>query len=98
MIQVWKSKIICDSLSEQEASIDAAIPMEYIKSEDNSAWFNVSPYWMAFSHFPDNHIWSKIDIEITEEQFKELPIVEMTNEAEIKDLLFECISKRPIWY
>ena len=70
--------------------------VKFIKSEDNSAWFNVSPYWMAFSHFPDNHIWSKIDIEITEEQFKELPIVEMTNEAEIKDLLFECISKRPI--
>ena len=66
--------------------------VKFIKSEDNSAWFNVSPYWMAFSHFPDNHIWSKIDIEITEEQFKELPIVEMTNEAEIKDLLFECIS------
>ena len=66
--------------------------VKYIKSEDNTAWFNVSPYWMIFSHFPDNHYWSKLDIQITEEQFRGLPLVEMTNEAEIKDLLFECIS------
>jgi len=66
--------------------------VKYIKSEDNTAWFNVSPYRMIFSHFPDNIIWSKIDIQITEEQFKVLPIVEMKNEADIKDLLFECIS------
>ena len=32
----WKSKIICDSLSEPEVSIDAAISIEYIKREDNS--------------------------------------------------------------
>ena len=66
--------------------------VKYIKSEDYTAWFNVSPYWMIFSHFPDNHYWSKLDIQITEEQFRGLPLVEMTNEAEIKDLLFECIS------
>jgi hypothetical protein len=32
-IQAWKSKIICDSIS---VSDDVAIPMEYIKSENNS--------------------------------------------------------------
>ena len=35
-IQAWKSKIICDSVSGQKVSNDVAIPMEFIKSEDNS--------------------------------------------------------------
>ena len=66
--------------------------VKYIKSEDNSAWFNVSPCRMIFSHFPDNHNWSKLDIQITEDQFRGLPIVEMTTETDFEDLLFECLS------
>ena len=67
--------------------------VKYVKSEDNSSWFNVSPYRMIFSHFPDQHYWSKLDITITEEQFKNLPLVKMSNESDMKDFLFECISK-----
>ena len=67
--------------------------VKYIKSEDNSPWFNVPPYWMIFSHFPDQQYWSKLDITISEEQFEKLPFVKITKEIDGKDFLFECISK-----
>ena len=67
--------------------------VKYVKSEDNSIWFNVSPYWMIFSHYPDEQYWTKLDIPITEEQFRALPFTKMTNEAEIKDRLFEYITE-----
>ena len=64
----------------------------FIKSNNNSIWFNVSPYWMIFSHFPDQQYWSKLDIAITEDQFKKLPVIQIQNETDGKDYLFECIS------
>lgn len=67
--------------------------MKYVKSEDNSTWFNVSPYRMIFSHFPDNQLWTKLDIPITEVQFRKLPFTDLTNENEIKDILFEMIPQ-----
>ena len=66
--------------------------VRFVKNEDNSIWFNVSPYWLIFSHFPDSQYWTKLDIEVTEEQFKKLPFVKMTNEPDVKNRLFECIS------
>lgn len=66
---------------------------KFIKSDDNSPWFNVSPYWMIFSHFPDQQYWTKLDITIYEEQFDKLPFAKMSNETDGKDFLFECISK-----
>jgi len=65
---------------------------KFVKNEDNSTWFDVSPYLMIFSHFPDNQKWSKLDIEITEEQFEKLPIIKMNDEMNPKDFLFECLS------
>lgn len=66
---------------------------KFVKSEDNSIWFNVSPYWMIFSHFPDQQYWSKLDITISEEQFEKLPFAKKSNETDGKDYLFECVSK-----
>ena len=63
------------------------LPITYLCS-----WFNVSPYWMIFSHFPDNPNWTKLDIDITEEQFKQLPYVNPSNETDGKDTLFESLS------
>ena len=37
---------------------------KFVRSTDNSMWFDVSPYWMAFSHYPDNYFWTKLDISI----------------------------------
>lgn len=66
---------------------------KFVKNEDNSVWFNVSPYWMIFSHFPDLPYWAKLDITITEEQFKKLPIVKIDQKSDGKDIIFECMSK-----
>jgi transglutaminase/protease-like cytokinesis protein 3 len=66
--------------------------VKFVKKEDNSMWFNVSPYWMIFSHFPDNPNWTKLDIDITEEQFKQLPYINPSNEKDGKDTLFESLS------
>lgn len=65
---------------------------KFIKSEDNSAWFDVSPYWMIFSHFPNSKYWTKLDIEVSESQFKCLPYKHPTSENDGKDFLFESIA------
>ena len=65
----------------------------FVKSNDNSRWFNVSPYWMIFSHFPDKEHWAKLDIKITEDQFKNLPYLLPEKGIDGKDALFEGISK-----
>ena len=65
----------------------------FVRSDDKSIWFNVSPYWMIFSHFPDKPYWSKLDIQISEEQFKGLPVVDILDEEELENLLFESITK-----
>ena len=67
--------------------------VKFVKNEDNSIWFDVSPYWMIFSHFPDQQHWLKLDFPISKEDFEKLPLVKMTNEADGKDFLFECLSK-----
>lgn len=68
--------------------------VKFVKNDNNSSWFNVSPYWMIFSHYPDQPYWTKLDISITEEQFEKLPVVNLNNDIDDeKDYLFECISK-----
>lgn len=67
--------------------------VKYIKSENHSSWFNVSPYWMIFSHFPDEQSWTRLDITVTEEQFRELPIVKIQNETNGQAFLSECITQ-----
>ena len=67
--------------------------VKFVKSNDNTNWFNISPYWLIFSHFPDQPYWSKLDIDITEEQFKKLPVITVNKETDGKDYFFECISK-----
>lgn len=67
--------------------------VKFVKNNDNANWFNVSPYWLIFSHFPDQPYWSKLDIAIKEEQFKKLPVITVNNETDGKDYFFECISK-----
>lgn len=67
--------------------------VKFVKNEDNSIWYNISPYWMAFSHFPDQQYWTKLEIQITEEQFQKIPYQNPSKENDGKDLLFECLSR-----
>ena len=48
---------------------------------------------MAFSHFPDQDYWTKLDINITEGQFESLPYLVPSNDSDGKDVLFESLSK-----
>lgn len=66
---------------------------KFVKNEDNSFWYNVSPFRMIFSHFPDYQYWTKIDFPITEEQFKQLPFLRMGNDTDAKNFLFESLGK-----
>lgn len=66
---------------------------KFVRSTDNSMWFDVSPYWMAFSHYPDNYFWTKLDISITEEQFAALPYMAPSNDNDGKDVLFETLAE-----
>ena len=66
---------------------------KFIKSNDNSMWYNVSPYWMAFSHFPDSKLWSRLEIEITEVQFASLPYKLPSIEGDGKDELFDSLRR-----
>ena len=75
----WGAGAVCDG--------------KFIKSNDHSVWFNVSPYWMAFSHYPNQDSWMKLDINITEEQFESLPYLTPSKESDGKDVLFESLSK-----
>ena len=66
---------------------------KFVKSEDNSMWFDVSPYWMVFTHYPDQNYWTKLDIQIDERGFAALPFVLPSNENDGKDVLFETLAK-----
>lgn len=65
---------------------------KFVKGGDNSTWFDVSPYWMIFSHLPDQPHWAKIDSEITWNQFQKLPYKEKRSDSDGKNAFFECLS------
>lgn len=67
--------------------------VKFFKNEKNDVWFDVSPYWMIFSHFPDQQYWTKLDLKVSEDQFKKIPYVNPTKETDGKDNLFESLSK-----
>ena len=66
---------------------------KFVKNKDNSTWFNVSPYWMMFTHFPEKEEWSLLDIDVTEEQFKDLPFELPQTDSDGKDYLFEMLTR-----
>ena len=68
--------------------------VKFVRNQDNSTWFNVSPYWLIFSHFPDQPFWKKLDINISEEQFRQLPISNKGMNIG-KEYLIECLSRLP---
>ena len=65
---------------------------KFIRSNDNSMWFNVSPYWLIFTHFPDQQYWAKLDIQINEDQFAKIPYIEPSEGNDGKEILFETLG------
>ena len=66
--------------------------VRFVKNERNDIWFNVSPYWMIFSHFPDQQYWTKLDVKITMDDFERLPYKEPNVESDGKDMFFESVA------
>ena len=46
---------------------------KFIRSDNDMSWFDVDPYWMIFTHFPDDDKFQLIDSSISREQFYSLP-------------------------
>ena len=66
---------------------------KFVKNTDNSIWFDVYPYWMICSHYPDEQRWAKLDIEVSEEDFNKLPYTHPSNDTDGKDFFFENVSR-----
>lgn len=47
----------------------------FVQGTKRDIWFNVDPAWMIFSHYPDNAYMKMLDFDISEEQFKQLPML-----------------------
>ena len=47
----------------------------FVQGSDRNLWFDVDPAWMIFSHYPENDNMRMLDIAVSEEQFKQLPIL-----------------------
>lgn len=45
----------------------------FVQGIDRETWFDVDPAWMIFTHYPDNDNLKMLDLDISEEQFKQLP-------------------------
>ena len=46
---------------------------KFIRSDNDMSWFDVDPYWMIFTHFPDDDKFQLIDSSISREQIYSLP-------------------------
>ena len=64
----------------------------FIRNEQSDIWFNISPYWMIFSHYPEQPDWTKLDIDVTENQFNQIPFKYPKGDIDGKDLFFESLS------
>ena len=45
----------------------------FTRNDNDMSWFDVDPYWMIFTHFPDDDKFQLIDSSISREQFYSLP-------------------------
>lgn len=45
----------------------------FIRKDNDDTWFHVSPYWMIFTHFPDNAVYQFLPHPISRVQFDALP-------------------------
>lgn len=69
----------------------------FIRSDNNMSWFHVDPYWMIFSHYPDDEMFQLIDRPITRQQFLSLPDIRPIwgqYGYDARQMLMDCLSDR----
>ena len=59
----------------------------FVQSVNRDTWFDVDPAWMIFSHYPENGDMKMLDYDISEEQFKQLPILYPNSDKKALDEL-----------
>ena len=47
----------------------------FVQGVNRDTWFDVDPAWMIFSHYPEDDKLRMLDYDISEEQFKRLPLL-----------------------
>lgn len=47
----------------------------FIRSDNDDSWFHVDPYWMIFTHFPDDSAYQLLPQPISRDQFDALPLI-----------------------
>ena len=68
----------------------------FVQWENRDTWFDVDPAWMIFSHYPENDNLKMLDIEVSEEQFKQLPILYPDSEKKALDELIYYLGTQAI--
>ncbi len=48
---------------------------EFTRSKNDNSWFHVNPYWMIFTHFPDDERFQMLPQPIGRTQFEALPAI-----------------------
>ncbi len=56
-------------------SVDGSV---FIRSDNDDSWFHVDPYWMIFTHFPDDPVYQFLPQPISRSQFDALPDIKPT--------------------
>lgn len=65
----------------------AETEIEPDKDANRSMWFDISPYWLIFTHYPDDERWTKLDISVSEGQFAKLSAILPSAESDGKNVL-----------
>lgn len=65
----------------------------FVQGANRDIWFNVDPAWMIFSHYPEDGNLKMLDYNISEEQFKQFPILYPDSEKDALDELSHYLSK-----
>lgn len=48
----------------------------FIRNDNDMSWFHVSPYWLIFTHFPEDESCQLLDNPISRAEFDRLPVVD----------------------
>ncbi len=47
----------------------------FVRSDNDMSWFSVDPYWMIFTHYPDDSTYQFVDTPVSREAFVQLPYI-----------------------
>ena len=68
----------------------------FVQGINRDIWFDVDPAWIIFSHYPKDNKWKMLDYDISEEQFKQLPLLfPDSNKKALDELSYHLSRAKP---